>query len=208
MIKKIINRAFALIHRIFLYPRKKKYICQNCLKMTSKFENHLLKSTMTYGLYLGVVFSLVVLLFHFLGMRHTPGDKSGLINALIMSFAMFYFGRKYRDQYFQGDMLYKQALGFAVLLSVFSAIIFAFFAYWYYEIISPEAINTFIEQIKVAMSETPRLSESQQNAIIELYEQALSPAIMAFAVGFNQVLSGVLIGLVVAVFIKSPLRIY
>lgn len=175
--------------------------------MTSKSENHLLISTMTSGLYLGIAFSIVVLLFHLFGVVHTPGDKTGLINALIMSFAMLYFGRKYRIQFVKGEMVYRQALGFAVLLSVFSAIIFAFFAYWYYEIISPEAINSFIEQIKISMSETPRLSEAQQNAILELYKQSLSPAIMAFAVGFNQILSGVLIGLVVAVFIKSPLKL-
>ena len=63
--------------------------------MNEKKENVLLKSTMTYGLYIGVAFSLVLILFSFAGKLHTLADRSSLFNTILLSFGMLYFGRLY-----------------------------------------------------------------------------------------------------------------
>ncbi len=167
--------------------------------MTERKENTLLKATMTYGLYMGISFSLVVLFFSFAGHPHTPGDKSGLVNTIITAFAMLYFGKQYRNQNPEIEMLYSQALGFTVLLSVFSAIIFGFFSYWYYMVIEPNALYEYIKQAELAFEQFPALAIGSSEAL-----KMITPGVMAFAVGFNQTFLGIFIGLIVSIFIKKP----
>lgn len=172
--------------------------------MNEKTENVLLKSTMTYGLYIGVAFSILMLLFNFAGKIHTPADKSGLFNTLILSFGMLYFGRQYQRSYFESGISYAKALGFAILLSVFSSIIFAFFCYWFYNIIEPEAVNAYVNMIDIAMKESLLLADEQRKIFVEMYR---SPGMIAFATFFNQSLTGIILALVVSFFIKSPLNL-
>ncbi len=170
-------------------------------------ENHLVKYTMTIGLYLGLAFSLVIIIYKAFNRVHFPGDPAGMINALILSFGMLYFGQKYRDTIHEGIFLYKNAFGFTVLLTLFSAIIYTFFSYWYYSKFEPGAISNYIEQMRVAYTSNSKLTEQQVNAMVDIYKSTLTPGIMAFVVFFSQSLIGVLLGLVMSVFIKSPVQL-
>jgi len=172
--------------------------------MKERNENVLLKSTMTYGLYMGVAFSIILLLFNFAGKIHTPADKSGLFNTLILSFGMLYFGRQYQRTYFESGITYGKALGFAILLTVFASVIFAFFCYWFYNILEPDAVNAYINMIDVAIKESLFLPDEQRKLFVEMYR---SPGMIAFATFFNQTLSGIILALVVSFFIKSPLNL-
>ncbi len=167
-------------------------------------ENKLVKYTMTYGLYLGLAFSAVVIILKITGNIHYPGDAAGMANAMLLSAGMLFFGRNYRDTIHEGEFLYKNALGFAVLLTVFSAVIYTFFSYWYYMILEPSGISYYIEQMSVAYSQNGNLTEEQISSLVALYNNMLTPGMMAFVVFFSQSLIGVLLGLVMAVFIKSP----
>jgi len=167
-------------------------------------ENNLVKFTMTYGLYLGLAFSAVVLIFKYTGSVHYPGDTAGMTNSMLLLMGMLYFGKKYRDTIHQGEFLYKNALGFSVLLTLFSAVIYTFFSYWYYSVIEPTGISYYVEQMKVAYTQNGNLSEDQISSLVELYNKMLTPGLMAFVVFFSQSLIGVLLGLVMSVFIKSP----
>ncbi|MCK9207466.1 MAG: DUF4199 domain-containing protein [Salinivirgaceae bacterium] len=169
-------------------------------------NNLLYKHTMTYGLYVGLAFSFIVFVMHLAGYPHVPGDSVGVFNALLMAMAFLYFGRKFRDQHFPEVFLYRHALGFAVLLSVFAAFIYSFFSYFYYAYLEPEGINYFIEQMRLAYSEKNKLPKEQVDALVELYKNSLNPGSMAAIVFFYQVFSGVLLGLVMAVFVKTPAR--
>ena len=162
---------------------------------------------MTYGLYLGIAFSAVVMVLKLAGNVHFPGDTAGMINAMLLSVGMVYFGRKYRDTLHKGEFLYKNALGFTVLLTLFSAIIYTFFSYWYYNIIEPNGISYYIEQMQLAYTQNGKFSDEQLSALVDLYNNMLTPGIMAVIVFFSQSLIGVLLGLVMSVFIKSPVRI-
>ncbi len=169
-------------------------------------ENHLLKFTMTYGLYLGIAFSAVVMLLHLSGQTHSPGGNAGFFNTLILVFTIIYLGRKYKTTFTNNQLTYGQALGFSVLLSVFSAFIFSFFAYFYYARIEPEGINFFIQQIEASFNVSQQFSQTQRDAILELYKTGLTPGTMAFLVGFYQTLVGIAISLLTAIFIKTPLK--
>jgi len=171
-------------------------------------ENHLLKYTMTYGAYLGIAYSLVVFVLHLAGIIHYPGDKAGMFNTAILTFVMLYFGRRYRDTVHQGEFVYRQAFGFTVLISVFSAFIYAFFSYWYYGVIEPKGIEFVIDRFSESLGTQSALSEQDLNSLIDIYRKTLTPGSMAFMVGFYQAVMGILIGLIVAVFIKSPINYF
>lgn len=173
--------------------------------MVQQKENFLVKETMRYGLYVGIALSLVMFIFHLTGQVHVPGDKSGLINTLILSFSMLFLGRKYQQEHFADGILYKQALGFTLLLSVFASIIYAFLSYWYFKFVEPGAIQAFLQQIEIMLSETPQFPEEQREVLLQMYRNFLTPGSMAFAVGFNQAFSGLIFSFVVSIFIKSPL---
>lgn len=176
-------------------------------KMTQQNENFLVKSTMTYGLYVGVAFSFVLFIFHISGQTHIPGDKTGLINTLIISFSMLYFGRKYQQEYYPEGILYKQALGFTILLSVFASIIYSFVSYWYFKFVEPAAIQVFLKQMETMLTETTQMPKEQNEVILQMYSEFLTPGSLAFAVGFNQAFSGLIFSFVVSYFIKSPLNL-
>ena len=167
-------------------------------------DNILVKNTMTYGLYLGVAFSVVVIVLKLSGSIHHPGDTGGMINTMLLTMGMLIFGKKYRDNIREGEFLYKNALGFTVLLVLFSSIIYTFFSYWYYTVIEPTAINYYIEQMREVYSQNANFTEDQVNSLVELYKTTLSPGVMAFIVFFSQAFIGVLLGLVISAFIKSP----
>lgn len=171
-------------------------------------ENTVVKLTMTYGLYLGAATSLVVLVLHAAGNVHYPMDTIGLINAVITSVAMFYYGRKYRDVFMEGQLLYRQALGFTVLLTVFSSIIFAFFSYWYFSLIAPDAILHFLKQVEQMYAEQGQFTDEQIASFMELYRASVNPTSMAFVAGFNQTFIGVLMALVISVFLRTPMSFY
>lgn len=167
-------------------------------------ENSLVKFTMTHGLYLGVAFSAMVIVYKLMGGVHHPGDAVGIINATILSFGMLIFGKKYKAIWHEDVFLYKNALGFGVMLALFSAIIYSFFSYWYYAIIEPGGIAHYIEQMRLAYTQNQNFTEDQINALVTLYNNTLTPAIMAFVVFISQLLIGVLISLVMAAFLKTP----
>ncbi|MBI9066141.1 MAG: DUF4199 domain-containing protein [Salinivirgaceae bacterium] len=170
-------------------------------------DQTLIKFTMTYGLYLGLAFSAVVFVLNKFGKIHFPGDQMAVFNCLILTFGMLVFGRKYRDQVFEGVFLYRSALSFAVLLSLFSAIIYAFFSYWYYLVLEPQGISYFIDQLRMAYSQNNAFSQDQVDSLIQLYQTTLTPGTMAFMVFFFQNIIGILIGLVLAVFIRTPFNL-
>jgi hypothetical protein len=161
---------------------------------------------MTYGLYLGLAFSVLVFGFKLAGRIHIPGDGIAIMNTMILTFCMLFFGKRYRDSLPESAFLYRQALGFAVLLSIFSAFIYAFFSYWYYAVIEPQGISYYLDQVQLIYSQQKGLTEEQVNTLIALYRNAFTPGLMAFVIFLMQSFIGTLVGLLVAVFIKTPVH--
>lgn len=172
--------------------------------MTKNTNSELYKVTMTYGLYIGLALSLLILLFHLGGQIELPGSKSRIFNTILTITAMMYFGRKYQKQYYPEGINYGKAFGFTVLLSLFSSVILTFFLYFYYSFIAPNAIGLYLEQVEVALKEIMSLPEEQLSTMVDFYKEAISPGIMAFSVGFKQSVSGIFFGLIVAFFLKTP----
>lgn len=169
-------------------------------------NNNLVKYTMTIGLYLGVACSASVFLFHVMGRIHIPGDTIGMVNTAIMAFLMLFYGRKYRDTLHEDVFIYRQAYKFTLLLALFSGFIYAFFSYVYYAVIQPQGISYYIDQVKLIYSQQPGLTQEQVDSLVTLYKSTITPGMMAFVVFLSHVFMGALVGLLAAVFIKTPIR--
>ncbi len=169
-------------------------------------NNNLVKYTMTIGLYLGLACSASVIIFHAIGRIHIPGDTIAMVNTAIMAFLMLFYGRKYRDTMHEGVFIYRQAYKFTLLLVLFSGFIYAFFAYVYYAVIQPQGISYYIDQVKLIYSQQPGLTPEQIDTLIAIYKNTITPGMMAFVVFLSHVFMGALVGLLAAVFIKTPVR--
>ncbi len=174
--------------------------------MNNKAE--LYKLTMTYGLYLGLAISLIALIFHSFGYVELPNSNSGIVSTTVIIFSMLYFGRKYQQTYFASSQItYGQAFKFIALLIVFSSIIYTFFLYIYYNTLAPNAIDLYLEQIQQAFLELTEYDEEKTKSLMELYENSMSAGVLAFSMGFQHIISGLFIDLIISFFIKSPLNL-
>ena len=166
-----------------------------------------MKYTMTIGLYLGVFFSVIVIIMKLRGLVHYPGDSSGMINTVALSMAMVLFGKKYRDTIYEGDELsYKSAFKVLAMIVVFSSVIYSFFSYWYYAVIEPTGISSYVEQMRIIYSQNPSFTEAQIDSLMSLFKSSITPGVMAFVVFFTQTVMGIFVALISAFFVKTPVQ--
>ncbi len=160
--------------------------------------------TMNYGLYTGAAFVAVIMLFHFIGYTHFPGDRSSMINAMVLAFMMFYAGRKYKYEVAEGHLTLGTAYRFTLMVGLFSTFILAAFSYLYFDFIASDGIAHFIQQMEVSLTEAGSMTEEQRQVFLDLYRQNLTAGSMAFVALIMQSFTALIVGFFVAIFIRTP----
>ncbi len=160
--------------------------------------------TMNFGLYTGAILIVVIMIFHFFGRTHFPGDQTSWINSAILAFMMIKSGKKYKQEYFNNNLSISGAIRYTVKLGIFTSIVLASFAYLYYGKIAPQAISNFIDYMAFALSESPNLSEDQKTLMIDLYRTNLNAGVMTFVTLLCQLFAALVIGVFSSVFIRTP----
>lgn len=156
------------------------------------------------GAALGVAFSAAVLLAHFRGVTHMPGDNVSWINVIIFSVVTMVAGNQYRNTL--DDALqfnYKKAFGFVFRIIALSTGIFTVFMFLYYKHISPQDLTNILNQIEIAFKQMGTIPDDQMGALLKLYEQALTPGNMAFVTLIFQFVGNLLFGLILANIIRT-----
>jgi hypothetical protein len=171
-------------------------------------ENNIAKQYyITVGLILGGAFSFTVFIAHLMGMSHIPGDNIALLNMVIFLFVAFISGKQYRDKLHEGPLMYWQAFNYLVKISLYSAVVFGLFGFFYYQFIAPGDIDFFINQMTQNMKEWGKMPEDQLNALMELYKSALNASSMAFLTWLYQLIGSTFFSLLVASLLKTSERI-
>ncbi len=170
-------------------------------------KNELYKSTMTYGLYVGIALAVVISIFHLFGVVEIPGSKSELFISIVLIFSMLFFGRKYQQTHYPNGISYGQSFRFLTLIIIFSTLIYIFFLFLYYSFIAPEAISIYLEQVEQVFNELMTTDEEQAKVLNETYRALVTPGVMAFSMGFKQIISGLFMNLIISFFIKTPLNL-
>jgi hypothetical protein len=115
---------------------------------------------------------------------------------------LFIFIKSYRESYKNGFITYGQAFASGVVISLITAIIYAIFIYILYKFIDTDLVNkqlAFMEEtlIKAGMPQT--IIDSG----LKMQKKFLLPEIYAPTRLFSSFLSGTILSLLVAIFIKK-----
>lgn len=106
---------------------------------------------------------------------------------------------KFRDDYSGGFISYGRALGFGTLASFFAALISAVFAFVFYKMIAPDALNELRIAAEINILETtPNVTDQQ----LDLAVRMISPFMIALSYLFSYTFVGFVFSLVTAAFLK------
>ena len=158
------------------------------------------KSSLSYGLFLGIALVLVSVAFYATG---NPFSKSaGYINWALWIAGVIIAQLQFRKQ-LGGYMSYSQALGVGILTMLFASVITGFFTYLLYAVIDP----SLQEQARLAMEEElvtrQNVPEEQLDMMVEILSRLSNPAVAFFVNILNGTLIGLFISLLTSIFTKK-----
>jgi len=169
---------------------------------TPQRENTFLKSTMTLGLITGLILIIYTLLLYATGNMLKPSFFLSTLNYLILIVGIVIGTRNYRDQSLGGYISYGKALGYGVVLCVFTGIVFGIFNYLLYEVIDPGLME---ESMKVIQEEmlNQGLPADQVEAMSDMQSRFRTPFMMMIGSVFTYAFLGLIFSLVTSAFLKK-----
>ncbi len=160
----------------------------------------LMKSALTYGLYLGIATILVSVIFYVLGFTF---EKWVQYPTYIILLAGVILAQLNFRKALGGEMTYGQAFGVGVMTVIFSSILGAIYTYLLYTVIDPslqEQLRLFMEQ---QIIEQGRVPEEQLDATIEMMSKFQTPLIISISSIFGGAITGLIISLITSIFTKK-----
>jgi hypothetical protein len=158
------------------------------------------KANLTSGLILGLFAVVYTLVMYFLDL--TFNKVQGYVFLLVLIVTLYFLVKSYRDNYLHGYITYGQAVGAGVVIFLYFAIISAIFTYILYAVIDPELTTkqlAFVEETLVKRGMNQDLIDTSMN----MQKKFLKPEIMApFSILGNMV-TGVIMSLLVAIFVRK-----
>jgi hypothetical protein len=172
-----------------------------------KQENTYLKSTMTYGLVTGLVLIVYTLLLYATNNLIEQNFFLGIINYLILIAGIVIGTRSYRDHFLEGYISYSKALGYGVVISVFTGVVVGLFTYLLYAVIDPGLLK---ESIKIFEEEmlNQGVAPEQIESISEMQKQFRSPFMMLISSVFSYAVLGLIFSLITSAFLKKDKPIF
>jgi hypothetical protein len=158
------------------------------------------KSSLNYGLYLGIALILVSLLYY--ATNNTHAGSAQWIGYGVMIAGVIIAQLQFRKK--MGDILdYGQAVGIGILTMLFASVITGFFTYLLYAVIDP----SLQEQLRLSMEEQlvqkGNIPESQIDMALSLAATFQNPAVMFMMNIFSGALIGLIISLLTSIFTRK-----
>jgi uncharacterized membrane protein YcjF (UPF0283 family) len=158
------------------------------------------KSSLTYGLYLGIAMILVSVVYYATG--NTFAKSTQWISYIVIIAGVILAQFSYRKSL--GDvMTYGQALGVGVLTMVFAAVISGFYTYLLYGIIDPSLQDQLRLSIEEQIVKQGKVPEEQIDMAVEMATKFQKPAIMFVMAIFSGAFVGLIISLITSIFTKK-----
>lgn len=158
------------------------------------------KANLTNGLILGLIGVVYTLIMYFLDLTFNQVQRYVFLPVLIVT--LFYLVKSYRDNYLHGYITYGQAVGAGVIIFLYYSIIMAVFIYILYAVIDPGLVGkqlAFSEEV-VAKRGMP---QEAMDAYMKIQKKLIRPGIMVPVGIFGNMLTGVIMSLIVAIFTKK-----
>lgn len=179
----------------------------NPSKKTGTQENSYIKSTMTFGLITGVVLIVYTLLLYATNNILKQNFLLSIINYIILIAGIVKGTRAYRDQTLGGYISYTKALGYGVVMSIFTGVVLGVFTYLLYAVIDPGLMEQSMKMVEEEMLNRG-MSPDQVESLSEMQRQIRSPFMMLIGSVFTYALLGLLFSLVTSAFLKKDKPIF
>ena len=164
-------------------------------------KNTIYKNAANYGLILGLATIIYSLLMRFSGFLDSSFTFFGY--QVIMAIGIAFSTKKYREEIKNNIISYSEALGFGLLISIFSGLIQAFFVYAYYVYVSPEDMDILIQTTQELLINMGKSDEE-----VEMAVKIISPTYFGFSILLKEFVKGLLFSLIIASFVKKEADIF
>ncbi len=158
------------------------------------------KSSLTYGIYLGIVLILISVVYYVTG--NMFNQSSQWIGYVVMIAGIVLAQLAYRRS-LGGTMMYGQALGMGVLTMLFASVLSGIYTYLLYAVIDPslqEKMRIFTEEQIVKQGRVP---EDQIDAAVNMAARMQSPVMMLIIAIVGGTLIGLIISLITSIFTQK-----
>ncbi len=158
------------------------------------------KANLTNGLILGLIGIVYTLVIYFLDL--TINKVQGYVFLLILIVTLYFLVKSYRDNYMHGYLTYGQAFGAGVVIFLYYAIITAIFTYILFALIDPGLIDKQLAAAEEMMAKRG-MTQEMMDAGLKIQKKMMKPGIMAPMSILGNMLYGVIMSLIVAIFVKK-----
>jgi len=165
-------------------------------------QSNIVKSAMSYGLVLGVLFSVKFLLGLF---NNVWLGLSGYFVIAAILVATYKMSVRFRDNDCEGIISYGKAFSLIVQMFFFAAIISAFVKYIYFQFINPDILESLLQQV-LLMYET--LSIPITDELYEAGSVLFTPIPVTMLLSLSNLFLGALTGIIMAIFIKKEKNLF
>jgi hypothetical protein len=158
------------------------------------------KANLNNGLILGLITIAYTLVIYFLNLIFN--EYQGYFFYLIQIVVLFVLIKSYSKNCKHGFITYGQAFASGVVISIYSAVIYAVLIYLLYAFIDTDLVNkqlAFIEETLIKRG----LPQSFIDSGMEIQKKFLQPSIYALTRLFSNFSGGTIITLVVSLFIRK-----
>jgi hypothetical protein len=158
------------------------------------------KANFYSGLIMGLITVIYTLILYAIDFMFNP--YQGYVFYIVQAVVLFIFIKSYRENYKNGYITYGQAFASGIVISLFTAIIYAIFIYILYTFIDTDLVNkqlAFIEETFVKAG----LPQAIIDSGLKMQKKFLQPAIYAPTKLLSSLLTGTILSLFVAIFIKK-----
>ena len=162
--------------------------------------NNLYKTTMTWGLVLGVAWVLVGFASYSMGMIEQPVWLS-LLLLLVIAAIVFIGQRKHRDDDLDGYITYGRAFGAGMLVILFGAIIYGFYIIMLVKVIDPTYIDKMLDITAAKLYEMGYDDDLVEQSLA-VSARMMSPLYLLISTLFSAAFQGVIISLITSAFVK------
>ncbi|MCB0819811.1 MAG: DUF4199 domain-containing protein [Bacteroidetes bacterium] len=168
--------------------------------MSTNSNAPMMPSASKHGFFLGLALILMQTIFYLADIQVNSGI--GYLSYLVLIGGLFLAIKAYRDQHNNGYLKYGRAVGYGVLVSLFSGIIASVFVFILYGIIDPGLIDKLLLESENAMMDQG-LDGEQLEMAMEMNKKFMTPTMMSIFGVIGQVFMGLVFSLVLAVFLKK-----
>jgi hypothetical protein len=146
----------------------------------------------------GIVYNLIIYFFDL-----TFNKSMGYVYLLITVFLLYYFIKKYRDNYMFGTITYGQSVGSGIVIYIYSTILISIFTYFLYKVIDPGLTDKMLAYVEETIIKQGKIPEEQIDAVLKVQKKLLKPEIAVPISLISSIFFGTIISLIVSIFTRK-----